>query len=114
MCSCFPQVGSLVINAKGEATAIARITKSHAAIINAVTADGTIVANGVLAASNPLWIAALTIDAPLTRALVNAVLYAAGDVDSVGAGGAKLTVVLAIAAVAFKVRKAATCLSRLA
>ncbi len=65
---------------------ITRITKGKATIINAVTADGTIIADGILAASNPLWIAALTVDAPITRALVNAALYAAGDVDSVGAG----------------------------
>jgi len=89
--------------------AITRITSGEANIINAVTADGTIVADGVLAASNPYWIASLTVDAPLTRAVVNAILYAAGDVDSIAAGGAKITAMLAGAALAaktFRSRKA--------
>jgi len=67
--------------------AVTRITKGEGSIINVVTSDGTIVADGVLAASNPYWIASLTVDAPLARAMVNAVLYAAGDIDSVAAGG---------------------------
>ena len=87
---------------------IKRITEGEAAIINPVTASGTIVADGILAASNPMWIASLTVDAPLTRALINAALYAAGDVDTVAAGFggvlAKLTAVLAVAAVSLKVR----------
>ena len=65
---------------------IKRITEGEAAIINPVTASGTIVADGILAASNPMWIASLTVDAPLTRAFVNAALYAAGDTNTVIAG----------------------------
>ena len=82
--------------------AVERITKGEAAIINAVTADGTIVAGGILAASNPMWIASLTIDAPLTRAVVNAVIYAVGDADTLAAGAAKIATMLAAAALAAK------------
>jgi len=81
---------------------ITHITKREAAIINAVTADGTIVADGVLAASNPYWIASLTVDAPLTRAVVNAAIYAAGDVDTYFAGCAKVATTLVVAALAAK------------
>ena len=87
------KIGSLL----STGAAIDRITKSEFAIINAVTADGTIVAGGVLAASNPLWIAALTVDAPIARTLMNAAISAAGDVDSVATG---LVVVLGKFAVA--------------
>ena len=80
--------------------AIERITKGKANIINPVTASGTIVADGFLAASNPFWVAAITIDAPLTRFMVNVALFAAGDVDSIGAGVAKVTVMFALAALA--------------
>ena len=82
--------------------AVERITKSEGAIINVVTASGTIVADGVLAASNPLWIASLTVDAPLARAVVNAVLYAVGDVDSVAAGFVKVAVTAFLGAAALK------------
>ena len=93
-------VGSLLTTSKGEATAIKRITKGEGAIINVVTASGTIVAGGILAASNPMWIASLTVDAPLTRAVVNTVLLAVGDVDTVAAGTAKVAAAAALAAVA--------------
>jgi len=66
--------------------AVKRISKSEGAIINPVTSDGTIVADGILAASNPFWIASRTVDAPLARAVINAALHAAGDVDSIAAG----------------------------
>jgi len=88
---------------------VKRISKGEAPIINAVTVDGTIVADGVLAASNPMWIASLTVDAPLSRAVVNAALYAVGDVDSVAAGFAKVATTLvgvAVAAKALRTRKA--------
>lgn len=88
---------------------ITRVTKSEAKIINAVTMDGTIVADGILAASNPMWIAAPTVDAPLTRAVVNAALFAAGDVDSVAAGFAavfgKVAVAVLVASLATKAIK---------
>ena len=89
--------------------AVERIVKSKGAIINPVTSSGTIIADGVLAASNPMWIASLTADMPLVRAIVNAALYAAGDVDNVAAGCgrvlAKLAAALAAAAVVHKARK---------
>ena len=97
------KVGSLLSTG-----AVKRITKGEAYIINPVTASGTIVADGVLAASNPMWIASLTVDAPLTRMLVNAAIYAAGDVDSIASGVAsilaKLAVATAVAKLAFTVR----------
>ncbi len=94
--------GATLTNAKGERTAIKRMTKSKGAIINVVTADGTIVADGFFAASNPYWIASITIDAPALRALVNAVLYAVGDADSIGAVVVKLATMLAVGVLAAK------------
>ena len=94
------KVGSTLTNAKGETAIVKRITKSEGAIINPVTSSGTIFADGILAASNPLWIASLTVDAPLTRAIVNVVLYAVGDVDSIAAGSAKVAASAAVAALA--------------
>lgn len=88
---------------------VERIVETEAAIINAVTSDGTIVADGILAASNPLWIARLTLDAPSARAVVNAALFAAGDVDSLAAGFAVvlgwLVATLVAARLAMKVAK---------
>ena len=78
--------GDAKVGSALSAGTIQRITKSKARIINAVTDDGTVVADGVLAASNPAWLAALTIDAPWTRAVANALVLAAGDVDSIGEG----------------------------
>jgi len=75
---------------------ITRIIKGEGAIINPVTRSGTVVANGFLAASNPYWIASLTVDAPLMRAAVNLVLYTASDVDSLGAGAARVSASLAL------------------
>jgi hypothetical protein len=83
---------------------ITRITKGEGAIINPVTADGTIVADGVLAASNPYWIAALTVDAPLARSVANAIIYAVGDADSLAAGFAKIA--SSVAGAAFVAMKA--------
>ena len=86
--------------------AVKRITKSEGAIINAVTASGTIVADGVLAASNPMWIASLTVDAPIARAVVNAAIYAVGDADTIAAGFAGvLAKIAATAAVAVALKK---------
>ena len=91
------KVGSLLSTG-----AIERITKGEAAIINPVTVSGTIVADGILATSNPYWIASVTVDAPLTHALVNCALFAAGDVDSVSEGFAKVMATLALAALVVK------------
>ena len=96
------KVGSTLTNTEGDSVAVERITKSEGAIINAVTASGTILADGVLAASNPLWVASLTVDAPIARAVVNAVLYAVGDVDSIAAGFVKVAATLALAAAALR------------
>ena len=63
----------------------------------------------VLAASNPAWLAALTIDAPWTRAVANALVLAAGDVDSIGEGAVavlgKVAAGLAVAALMAKAGK---------
>ena len=86
--------------------AVKRITKGEGSIINAVTASGTIVADGILAASNPMWIASLTVDAPIARAVVNAAIYAVGDADTVAAGFAGvLAKIAATAAVAVALKK---------
>jgi len=85
---------------------ITHITKDEGAIINPVTTSGTIVANGILAASNPYWIAAITIDAPLASIIVNAAVFAVGDVNSIAIGFSvglvKLASALAFAAVMAK------------
>lgn len=99
-------VGARLTNARGEATAIQRITKGEAAIINAITSDGTIVADGVLAASNPYWIAKYAVDAPLARMILNVAFFAAGDTDSVAAAcavaAAQAAATFALAALAAK------------
>ena len=101
--------GDAKVGSALSAGTIQRITKSKARIINAVTADGTVVADGVLAASNPAWLAALTIDAPWTRAVANALVLAAGDVDSIGEGAVavlgKVAAGLAVAALMAKAGK---------
>ncbi len=94
------KVGATLTNALGQPTRIKRIVKGEGLIVNAVTCDGTIVANGLLAASNPLSIASLTVDKPLLRAVVNAVIFVAGDVDSVASGAATVAATLAFAALA--------------
>ena len=93
-------VGALIIESNGELTPIKRITKSKATIINAVTASGTIIANNVVTASNPFWIASVTVDAPLTRAVVNAAILVAGDVDSLSAGVAAVLTKICVTALA--------------
>ena len=98
------KVGSLLSNG-----AVKYITKSEGAIINVVTASGTIFADGSLAASNPMWIASIIVDAPITRAIVTAALYAAGDVETVAAGFcgvlAKVATTTAVAIAAVKALK---------
>lgn len=100
-------VGALIIESNGELTPIKRITKSKATIINAVTASGTIIADHVVVASNPFWIASVTVDAPVLRAVVNAAIHLAGDVESLSAGCAVVlckicTATLAVGAFALR------------
>ena len=103
------KVGAALMTAKGEMIDIKRIVKGEAAIINTVTSDGTIFADGLLAASNPFWIASLTANAPITRTIVNAAAYAAGDVDSHGVGvGCVLTQATAALLAVIAVRKFTT------
>ena len=75
-------VGSVLSGGKVE-----RITKSMAGIINPVTADFTIVADGVLAASVPFAVAKDLIDAPTMRTILNACMYSVGDVDGFAEAG---------------------------
>ena len=56
-------------------------------IINPVTADATIVADGVLAASHPFAVAKDLIDAPTMRTILNACMYSVGDVDGFAEAG---------------------------
>jgi hypothetical protein len=76
------KVGSVLTNAQGE-VAIKRITKSDAAIVNPVTASGTILASDasapVLAASHPIWIAPLMVESTVARSVANAALYFVGN-----------------------------------
>lgn len=85
------KIGSTLTNAKGESVAIKRITKADgAAVINPVTASGTILASDtgapIVAASHPYRMAQHVVDAPALRAVINAALFLAGDCSSVGAG----------------------------
>ena len=75
-------VGSVLSGGKVE-----RITKSMAGTINPVTADATIVADGVLAASHPFAVAKDLIDAPTMRTILNACMYSVGDVDGFAEAG---------------------------
>jgi len=75
-------VGSVLSAGKVE-----RITKSMAGIINPITADFTIVADGVLAASIEFAVAKDLIDAPIMRTIANALMYPFGDVDTYAEAG---------------------------
>jgi len=89
--------GALIMAAEAKVGAtlnngvLRRIVKnSEAAIINPVTATGTILASDsgapFLAASHPMWIASRVADSSATRLLVNAAILYVGDVDSVTSG----------------------------
>jgi len=89
------KVGSSLTNARGEATTIKRIVRSEAAaIINPVTASGTILASDkgtpFLAASHPMYIAPYVLASPAARAVVNAAIFVAGDVVDVATFAASL------------------------
>lgn len=79
------KVGSTLVRANGAAVKILRIIDAKAAaVINPVTASGTILASDVgapvLAASHPMWIAPLVLQSPLVRVFVNSAVYTVGDV----------------------------------
>lgn len=84
------KAGSALMGADGASVIVQRITKGRGTVINPVTIAGTILASEqgapVLAASNPMWIAGVVLASPTARAAVNAALFLAGDVDSIGAG----------------------------
>jgi len=90
--------------------AVVRITRAESAIINPVTASGTILACDtgapVLAASHPMWIASTVIDSTIARYLVNTALILAGDAESIRSGIAialaRLAMSIAIAVMAAK------------
>jgi len=99
--------------------AVVWITKAESAIINPVTASGTILACDtgapILAASHPIWIASIVVDSTVTRILVNAALLLAGEAESISSGVAsavtRLTmsiVIGATAARALRKRKASS------
>ena len=89
---------------------VKRVTKSEGAIINPVTASGTILASDagapVLAASHPIWIAPLVLESSLARAVINSALFFAGDVGSIAQGVvsvlAKIAATLAVVTLARK------------
>ena len=64
-------------NAKGEPTMIVRIDETEGEIINAVTASGWIITNGLVAASNPFWVSQYTIGSPIMRFFANVGVYLA-------------------------------------
>lgn len=85
------QVGAFLTDAVQAVKKITHVTKGEGAIINPVTTSGTILVSDhgaapVLAATNPYWVARITIAFPTVRAIVNAALYIGGDVDSLVAG----------------------------
>jgi len=79
------KVGSSLVDAKGDAVTVKRVTKTQGAVINPVTVSGTILASDegspLLAASHPFWIAPAVFESSLIRAVVNAGLFVAGDVS---------------------------------
>jgi len=83
-------VGDRLTTADGSHDIVLSTSKLTAAVVNVVTLSGTILANDLLAASNPLATAKHTIGQPCKRALVNLVIYAVGDADSLYEGLAKL------------------------
>ena len=104
-------VGSTLTNARGQSVTITRIVSTaNAAIINPVTATGTILAadhgTPLLAASHPIWIAPMLLSSSVVRTVVNGALLASGDVATVGMGAAvvlaKFTTTLAVARIATK------------
>ena len=113
-------VGSSLLSASGnKPMAVTQITiAKHVDVINPVTAAGTILASDgqgppVLAASHPIWVATLLLKDARVRTLVNAGLWAAGDVTSVTAGllqcSAKLLATVMMAAlIGKKARRSAT------
>jgi len=109
------KVGSTLMSAGGKAIAVERIAKGEGAIINPVTASGSLLASDgrgmpVLAASHPIWIAPFVLDSPTARAVVNLALGYVGDVDTlaqgVGVGLTKLAITLAVVWMAAKMRTA--------
>ena len=112
------RVGAALRTIKRDAAIIQRITVAEeAAVINVVTVSGCLLlidapaangANGevapVLVASHPIWLAPWVLESPVIRVLANALLLAAGDVDTIMAGVARvLTKLVASCAAAFLV-----------
>jgi len=97
-------VGSLLMSASGTPAVVERVATRRAAIINPVTASGTLLASDsgspVLAASHPIWLAPLVLDSALARTAVAAATLYCGDVASVTHGVlyalAKTAVTLAV------------------
>jgi len=103
-------VGDLLTNVaeRHERVVVERTSKHKGAVINVVTASGTIVANGLLAGSNPLTTAKHIINQPIKRAIVNAALYVAGDVDSFMLGACKVFLtVLTVLTIAISLKQLA-------
>ena len=76
------KVGSILTTLEGQ-LAIQHIGMSQAAIINPVTAAGTVLASDgsapVLAASHPIWIAPIMLESSVVRFISNAALYFVGN-----------------------------------
>ena len=112
------QVGSNLTGGDGHAAVVVeRITRGAGAIVNPVTASGTLLASDghgtpILAASHPIWIAPFVLHSLFARTLVNAAVGYVGDVDTfVGALGldlGKLAASLGVVALALKMPKAAS------
>ena len=80
---------------------VERVEKTRGAVINPVTAAGTLLASDrgppVLAASHPIWIAPILVGSVVARALVNAALGAVGDSERVRSLGPALERLVAFA-----------------
>lgn len=75
------RVGSTLTTADGRSVTVTRMettTDFTATVINPVTASGTLLADGYLAASHPIWIAPYVLACDPIRVLVNAALLAVG------------------------------------
>ena len=106
------RVGSALRGASGAPVGVVSISQAEGAIVNPVTAAGTLLVSDegapVLAASHPIWIAPLVLESALARALVHSGIAYVGDASSlahgVGYGLCKLAATLAVVGLGFKTK----------
>ena len=110
-------VGARLTDAHGTLVTIRNVIRSETAVINPVTASGTILATDrgapILAASHPIWIAPLVLASPAARYMINAAVYTFGDdyganIGTVGAVLLKFSLALASGALLARALRASS------